>query len=167
MNPLLLMVISNVLNFVILVFLLWKFVIPRVGAMMVAKQQAIADSLDSADKHLADVQAELEIVRREMQQTETQIAQIHKEAEARGIAAAEKIKADTVIEIEQLRQRVERQIEQEFGNLRLRLRQDLINQVMLKAEDLIRQQLQTDKDLQTQLIEDFAFSLSDFKEYKS
>ncbi|PKL76071.1 MAG: hypothetical protein CVV27_12135 [Candidatus Melainabacteria bacterium HGW-Melainabacteria-1] len=165
MSPFLLMVISNILNFVLLLFLLNKFVVPKLGAMIVGKQEAIAHAIDEAEKNLADVEQELVVVRREMQQTETQIAEIHREAASRGIAAAEKLKSDTEVEIEQLRQRVERQIEQEFSNLRLRLRQDLIQQVMLKAEGLIR--TQTDTQLQTQLVENFAYSLKDFKEFKS
>ncbi|HEY9839943.1 MAG TPA: hypothetical protein V6D23_05795, partial [Candidatus Obscuribacterales bacterium] len=86
-------------------------------------------------------------------------------SKARGLAAAVKLKADTETEIEQLRQRVERQIEQEFVNLRVRLRQDLIAQVMLKAEAMIKSQ--TDSQLQTNLVENFAYSLKDFKEFKS
>lgn len=162
-----LMVVSNVLNFIILIAILWKLAIPRVSAMLSAKQEAIAQALDEADKHLTDVEAQLADVRREMQQAEAEIGKIRTEAEARGISAAEKIKADTQLEIEQLRQRVERQIQQEFANLSLRLRQDLIAQVMLKAEELIKAKLEADKNLQTQLVENFAYSLKGFKEYKS
>lgn len=162
-----LMVVSNVLNFIILIAILWKLAVPRVSAMLSAKQEAIAQALDEADKHLADVEAQLADVRREMQQAEAEIGKIRTEAEARGISAAEKIKADTQLEIEQLRQRVERQIQQEFANLSLRLRQDLIAQVMLKAEELIKAKLEADKNLQTQLVENFAYSLKGFKEYKS
>lgn len=165
MSPLLLMVISNVLNFVILIFLLWKFLFPRLGDMMKSKAEAISLSLDEADKNLADIQAELAEVRQEMARTEQQIAEIRTESQARGKAAAEKLLADTEAEIEQLRQRVERQIEQEFSNLRVRLRRDLISQVMLKAEELIRDR--ADIALQTQLVENFAYSLKDFKEFKS
>ncbi len=162
-----LMVVSNVLNFGILAAILWKFAIPRVSEMISAKQEAISQALDEADKHLTDVEAQLAEVRREMQQAEAEIGNIRKEAEARGIEAAAKIKADTQQEIEQLRQRVERQIQQEFSNLSLRLRQDLIAQVILKAEALLKGKLEADKNLQTQLIENFAFSLKGFKEYKS
>lgn len=165
MNPLLMLVLSNVLNFVILLFLLGKFLVPRLAGMMDSKQQAINASLDEADKNLADVQAELDEVKREMAKTEQQIAEIRAESQARGAAAAEKLKADTEIEIEQLRLRVERQIEQEFNNLRVRLRQDLITQVMVKAEELIREK--SDIKLQTELVENFAYSLKDFKEFKS
>lgn len=165
MNPLLLMVISNVLNFGILIFLLGKFVVPALRGMMVTKQQAIAGAIDEADKNLNDVQAELDELRQEMAKAEQQFSEIRAESQARGAAAAEKLKADTETEIEQLRQRVERQIEQEFSNLRVRLRQDLITQVMLKAEELVRSQ--TDNQLQTQLVENFAYSLKDFKEFKS
>lgn len=167
MSPMVLMVVSNVLNFVILAFLLGKFVLPRIVAMMNDRQKSIAATIDEAEKNLADIQLELDAVRKEMQQAEVQMAAIREEAAQRGVAAAEKIKTDTAQEVEQLRQRVERQIEQEFSNLRVRLRQDLISQVVLKAEALISEQAQSNKDLQAQLVENFAFSLQGFKEYKS
>lgn len=162
-----LMIISNVLNVLVLGFLLGKFALPKLKDMMVDKQKSIAATIEEADKNLADIQQELDKVRKEMQDAESQIAAIRQESVQRGIAAAEKIKADTVVEIEQLRQRVERQIEQEFSNLRVRLRQDLIAQVVLKAEELINTQAQDNKDLQAQLVENFAFSLQGFKEFKS
>lgn len=162
-----LMIISNVLNVLVLGFLLAKFALPKLKDMMVSKQQSIAAAIEETDKNLADIEQGLAAVRKEMQDAEAQIATIHEEAAQRGVAAAAKIKADTEIELEQLRQRVERQIEQEFSNLRVRLRQDLIAQVVLKAEELINAQAQDNKDLQAQMVEDFAYSLKGFKEFKS
>jgi len=165
MSPLLLMVISNLLNFGILAFLLWKFAIPKLSEFMDKKTADIAQSIDESEKHLNDMSAELGEVRAELANSQAEIDSIRSEAESRGIAAAEKIRQDTEQEIIQLKARVERQIEQEFANLRSRLRRDLVNQVMLKAESLIKEN--SDKLTQTRVIEAFAFRLGDYKENKS
>ncbi len=159
------LIIASVLNFGILVFLLFKFVVPKISEAMDKKQQGIIHSVEEAEKNLADINQELESHKRQMAVVEQEIASIRQEAEARGVAAASKIESDTVREIEALRVRMERQIEQEFHNLKLRLKADLVNQVMATAQEMAGQRL--DQKGHSSLVEDFAFSLKDFKEFKS
>lgn len=159
------LIIASVLNFGILVFLLFKFVVPKISEAMDKKQQGIIHSVEEAEKNLADINQELESHKRQMAVVEQEIASIRQEAEARGVAAASKIETDTVREIEALRVRMERQIEQEFHNLKLRLKADLVNQVMVTAQEMAGQRL--DQKGHSALVEDFAFSLKDFKEFKS
>ncbi len=159
------LIIASVLNFGILVFLLFKFVVPKISEAMDKKQQGIIHSVEEAEKNLADINQELESHKRQMAVVEQEIASIRQEAEARGVAAASKIETDTVREIEALRVRMERQIEQEFHNLKLRLKADLVNQVMATAQEMAGQRL--DQKGHSALVEDFAFSLKDFKEFKS
>lgn len=161
----LLQVLSVVLNFCLLAFLLGKFLVPRLSEFMDKKTLGINQSIDETEKNLADVTLELDLVRKEMQEAEQQLALISSEAEARGVAAAEKIKADTQNEIAQMKIRVDKQIEQEVHTLQLRLRQDLVQQIMKKAEELVTEE--ANKKVHTQLIEDFAYTLKDFKEYQS
>ena len=108
---------------------------------------------------------ELEAVRAQMRDAEPQIQAIRDEADARGKAAAEKIKAETATEISALRHRIDRQIEQEVNNLRLNLRQELVEQVMANAQNLIQQDL--NKIGHSELVEHFAYNLKGFKEYTS
>jgi len=159
------LIIASVLNFGILVFLLFKFVVPKISEAMDKKQQGIIHSVEEAEKNLADINQELESHKRQMAVVEQEIASIRQEAEARGVAAASEIETDTVREIEALRVRMERQIEQEFHNLKLRLKADLVNQVMATAQEMASQRL--DQKGHSALAEDFAFSLKDFKEFKS
>lgn len=159
------LIICSVLNFGILLFLLLKFVVPRIADAIEKKQQNIVRTLEEAEKSLADMNRELEVHTQKMAALEAEIAAICQEAENRGEAAVRKIQEDTVREVEALRQRVERQIEQEFHNLRLRLRRDLVNQVILTAHDLIRERL--DQQAHDRLVEGFAMQLKDFKEYRS
>jgi F-type H+-transporting ATPase subunit b len=165
MNPLLLMVISNLLNFGILAFLLWKFLVPRISEGMDNKQRNIVQTIEETEKNLADMSTELEAVRAQMRDAEPQIQAIRDEADARGKAAAEKIMAETVTEISALRHRVDRQIEQEVNNLRLNLRQELVDQVMANARNLLQQDL--NKIGHSELVEHFAHNLKGFKEYTS
>jgi len=165
MNPLLFQVISFTLNFLLLVFLLWKLLIPRISAFMDKKQQSIAHSLDETDKNLADVSRELEEVRQELKNSEQQITSLGEEAAKRAQAASQKIAADTEHEIQQLQEKIERQIQQEYHNLHLRLRQELVQQVILQAETLLTQN--TDAATQQDLIKNFAYTLENFKEYQS
>lgn len=76
-----------------------------------------------------------------------------------------KLKQILSARLEALRVRMERQIEQEFHNLKLRLKADLVNQVMATAQEMASQRL--DQKGHSALVEDFAFSLKDFKEFKS
>lgn len=165
MSPLLLMVISNLLNFGILAFLLWKFLVPRLSEGIGNKHLTIVQTIEETEKNLADMSAELEEVRAQIRDAEPQIQAIRDDAEARGKAAAEKMAADTAAEIAALRQRVDRQIEQEVSNLRLNLRQELVAQVMANAQSLIQEDL--NKIGHAELVEHFAYTLKDFKEYTS
>lgn len=165
MSPLLLMVISNLLNFGILAFLLWKLLVPRLSEGIGNKHKDIVQTIEETEKNLADMSAELDAVRAQIRDAAPQIQAIRDEAEARGQAAAEKMKADTTAEIAALRLRVDRQIEQEVNNLRLNLRQELVEQVMANAQNLIEQDL--NKLGHSELVEDFAYTLKGFKEYTS
>jgi F-type H+-transporting ATPase subunit b len=160
------LIICSVLNFSILLFLLLKFVVPRMSEAMAKKQQGIVQTVEEAEKTLADINRELSEHAVHMRKAEAEVVTIAQEAEARAEAAARKIQQDTVQEVEALRVRVERQIEQEFHNLKLRLRADLINQVVATAQDLAQKNL--DSKGHTSLIENFALvELKDFKEFKS
>jgi F-type H+-transporting ATPase subunit b len=165
MNGLLFQVLSFSLNFVLLLLLLWKLLVPRLSAMMDKRRENIHQTLDETEKSLADVSQELDAVRQELKQAEHNISSISDEAEARAKAASAKIKADTEHEIQQLRDKVERQIQQEFHNLHLSLRAELVQQVTVEAEAQMRKA--NDAAAQQQLIKNFAYSLEGFKEYKS
>ena len=119
-----LMIICSLLNFGILLFLLLKFVVPRISEAMDKKQQSIAQTVSEAEKTLADINRELSEHAAQMSKAEAEVVMIRQEAEARAGAAAHKIQQDTVQEIEALRVRIDRQIEQEG----------------LQAEDTIRGQ---------------------------
>lgn len=165
MSSLLLTVLSILLNFGILAFLLWKFLVPRISEGMDNKQRTIVQTIEETEKNLADMSAELEEVRAQMRDAEPQIQAIRDEAEARGKAASERMMAETMAEIASLRHRVDRQIEQEVNNLRLNLRQELVEQIMANAQNLVQQDL--NKIGHSELVEHFAYSLKGFKEYTS
>lgn len=163
--PVIKQIISQALNFTILAFLLWKFLVPKFAEGISKKTKDINQTLDETAKNLADISVELDSVRKELKEAEGEIDKIRVEAEQRGDAAAAKIKQDTENEIAALRSRVDRQIEQEFQNLQNRLRQDIVKDVMVQAEALVREK--SDAKLQNQLVTHFAHSLKDFKEYRS
>lgn len=165
MTHLQLMVLSNVLNVAVLGFLLWKLALPRISSGLDTKKTNIVQGIEEAEKNLADINLSLEQVRREIQAASGQISTIREEAEARSEAAVAKIKSDTEQEISHLQERVERQIAQEFSSLRVRVRQDLIAEIMSQAENMVRQR--TSEQQQAEVIENFAYSLKGFKEYRS
>ncbi|MGV3524480.1 MAG: hypothetical protein ACO1RX_09655 [Candidatus Sericytochromatia bacterium] len=165
MSPLQLMVLSNVLNVAVLAFLLWKFALPRISSGLENKKNTIVQSLDETEKNLADINTSLDQVRREIQAASGQIGTIREEAASRSETAVAKIKSDTEQEISHLQERVERQIAQEFSSLRVRVRQDLISEIMSQAENMVRQR--TSEQQQADVIENFAYSLKGFKEYRS
>lgn len=159
------LILSYIFNFLILAFIVFKFLVPAMKNMMVKKQQDIVLTMDETEKNLQDMSAELDEYRQKMAELESQISDIKKEAEARAQTAAEKITADTTEEIAQLRQRVERQIEQEFVNLKNRVRQEFVQEVVSSAQAQLKDSL--NKTSHANLVEQFAYSLKDFKEYKS
>lgn len=165
MTHLQLMVLSNVLNVAVLGFLLWKLALPRISSGLDTKKTNIVQGIEEAEKNLADINLSLDQVRREIQAASGQISTIREEAEARSEAAVAKIKSDTEQEISHLQERVERQIAQEFSSLRVRVRQDLISEIMSQAENMVRQR--TSEQQQAEVIENFAYSLKGFKEYRS
>ena len=158
-------ILSYVLNFCILAFLVMKFMVPAISKMMASKHEAIVQTLSETDKNLSDIHAQLDEYKQKMSSMEAEIANISKEAQERASKAAQKIKSDTVHEIEQLRQRVERQVAQEFANLKNEMRQEFVKKIVDTAQDEIQTQL--NKTSHAGLIEQFAYSLKDFKEYKS
>lgn len=146
------LLIAQVVNFLILLFVLWKFAYGPVLAMLEKRQKKIEKGLTDADeahKKLAESEEkQQEILRKARTEAKDIVEKAHDQAEkakseiaAESKAQAEKIIAGAKAEIEQEKQKTIAEIKAEIGGL-----------VALAAEKIIDEKLDASKD--KKLIED-------------
>ncbi len=145
-------IVAQFVNFGILLFILWKFVLPPVQKMLDERRQRIQESLETADRMQAqavnaerDVQAKIEEGRQESRRLVEAAQGIASriEAEARERATAE---------VEQLRARALADIQLERDNAVATLRREFADITVTAAEKVINQSL--DRTAHQRLIQD-------------
>lgn len=152
-------IVCTVLNFGILLFLLNKFLKPKVNEMLTNKQTNIAHSLAETEKRLAEVTAKLEEQKRKLQEVEQAIKQVRAASESTASNSVKKIQEDTEREMVQWRQRVDRQIDQELAALKNQLRREFAEKVFHKATQMAESDL--DNKTHDALIRQFATTLKE------
>ena len=161
MSHVVLLVIATLINFAILAFAIMKFVVPTFKTNLGKKRQNIIAVIEETEKSLADMSQELESQRTKLHKMDEEIAQIHVDAGNRATAAARKIQEDTQVEVEQLRKRIDGQMQQEVNNLKQNLRQEFVGQVLKTAEEMAIANLS--RATHANLVEQFALKLKEAK----
>ncbi len=133
--------IAQFVNFGILLFILWKFVLPPVQRMLDERRQRIQESLEAADRMRAQaidaerqVQAQLEEARQQSRQlvAEAQAVakRIEEEARARGQAEVELIRARALADIQLERDAAIAALRREFADITVAAAEKVINRAL-------------------------------------
>jgi F-type H+-transporting ATPase subunit b len=136
--------VAELVGFVILVFVLWKYVLPLVGNMVRKRQDEVQRQVDEAEeatRKLEDARARLDDA---VQRAEAEGARIRDDARADATRIREELKAQAEAEVERMLQRGREQLVADRDQAVRRLRTELGGASMELAERVIRTTLDDD-----------------------
>ena len=129
------------INFLIFLFILWKYVIPPVRSALRQRREKIALELDEAKR----AKEEAESLRREYKQKLAGLAAEQEKMRVQALEAAERERSRIVEEARQMAERVKNEAQQiaqrEIEEARRILRQDVANQAVQMATALVQSRL--------------------------
>src|SRR5829696_5610453 len=147
----------EIVTFVILLFLLYRYVYPPIRDQIQRRQSEIEQAIDEAQKTRAEARELLAEYRRQIEEARGEARQILDEARKQGEAARERAKREAREEGERIIQRAREEIERERDAALRELRREVADMVILTSERVIGHQL--DRDGHEQLISDALDSL--------
>lgn len=132
-----LVVLSQVLAFLVLFFIIWKFLFKRIGAAMDARTQEIQSTFDKIEKDKAEVE-------RLTQEYQGKLTNIEKEAYERiqkavqeGLQTKNEIVAQAQAQAQKTMEKARGEIEREKDKALLELRQEVVKLSLHAAERLV------------------------------
>ena len=130
--------VAELVGFVVLVFVLWKYVLPLVGNMVRKRQDEVQHQVDEAEeatRKLEDARGRLDNA---VQRAEAEGARIRDDARAEATRIREELKEQAEAEVERMLQRGREQLVADRDQAVRRLRADLGGASMELAERVIR-----------------------------
>ena len=146
--------IAELVGFVIILFVLWKYVLPLVAKMVKNRQEQVQRQVDEAEeatRKLQDAQGRFDNA---VQQAEVEAARIRDDARADATRIREELKAQAEAEVERMLQRGQEQLAAQRDQAVRGLRSELGGASMELAERVVRQSL-TDDDARTTSVDSF------------
>jgi F-type H+-transporting ATPase subunit b len=136
--------IAELVGFVVILFVLWKYVLPPVGGMVRKRQDEVQRQVDEAEeatRKLEDARARLDDA---VQRAEAEGARIRDDARAEATRIREELKEQAEAEVERMLQRGREQLVADRDHAVRRLRTELGGASMELAERVIRTTLDDD-----------------------
>ena len=134
--------IAELVGFVVMLFVLWKYVLPPVGTMVRKRQDEVQRQVDEAEeatRKLEDARGRLDNA---VQRAEAEGARIRDDARAEATRIREELKEQAEAEVERMLQRGREQLVADRDQAVRRLRADLGDASMELAERVIRTTLE-------------------------
>lgn len=151
-------IIWNLIDFLVLLFLLKTFLSKPVSNAIKGKQDKISNTLDDVEKRLNEVTQRLNGQSSQLQEMKKEMTDIEQKAKT----MAERLKEDIVksahVEAEKVREQIKRNMEQDINRARSDLKKEVTDKALVRAQEIVNQKL--DRATQLKLIEDFAMSLN-------
>jgi len=142
----------EIITFLILLFLLWRYVYPPIRDQIRRRQSEIDRAIDEAQKTRAEARELLAEYRRQIEEARGEARQILEEARKQGEAQRERTKREAREEGERIIQRAREEIVRERDNALRQVRGEVADMVILTSERIIGQEL--DRDGHERLISD-------------
>lgn len=136
--------IAELVGFVVMLFVLWKYVLPPVGNMVRKRQDEVQRQVDEAEeatRKLEDARGRLDNA---VQRADAEGARIRDDARADATRIREELKEQAEAEVERMLQRGREQLVADRDQAVRRLRADLGGASMELAERVIRTTLDDD-----------------------
>lgn len=146
--------IAELVGFVIILFVLWKYVLPVVANMVKNRQEQVQRQVDEAEeatRKLQDAQGRFDNA---IQQAEVEAARIRDDARADATRIREELKAQAEAEVDRMLQRGRDQLAAQRDQAVRGLRSEVGGASMELAERVVRQSL-TDDDARTASVDSF------------
>lgn len=137
--------VAELVGFVILVFVLWKYVLPLVGAMVRKRQDEIQIQVDEAEEATRKLEDARGRVDNAVQRAEAEGARVRDDARADATRIREELKAQAEAEVERMLQRGREQLVADRDQAVRTLRTELGGASMELAERVIRTTLDDDR----------------------
>lgn len=137
--------VAELVGFVILVFVLWKYVLPLVGAMVRKRQDEIQIQVDEAEEATRKLEDARGRVDNAVQRAEAEGARVRDDARADATRIREELKAQAEAEVERMLQRGREQLVADRDQAVRTLRTELGGASMELAERVVRTTLDDDR----------------------
>lgn len=151
-------IIWNLIDFLVLVFLLVKFLKAPVQKAIVDKQTSIASRLDDIESKLSSATDKLNSQNKQLEEIKEDLKKI--DAQAQNMAS--KLYDETVksahTEAERVKEQMKKAMDQELNRAKAELRKEFVDKALVKSQEIISQKL--DNKTQIGLIQGFAMSLT-------
>jgi F-type H+-transporting ATPase subunit b len=144
---------TQVVGFLLVVWLLGKYAWPQVLGFIDARRQRIAADLKQAAAERADAAQLRDELEKELRAIETRARARIQEAVAEGQRVASELKASTQRDVTDRLQRLSVELEQEREKAMVVLKEDVIGLAIGAAEKVVREKL--DEKSSRRLVEDF------------
>ncbi len=144
--------IAQFVNFGVLLFILWRFVLPPVQRMLDERRQRIQESLEAADRMRTQATDAERRVQEQLDEARRQGRQMVEDAQAIANRIKEEARTQAQADIEQMRVRAVADIELERQGAISALRREFADITVTAAERVINQSL--DRTAHQRLIQD-------------
>ena len=142
----------EIITFLILLFLLWRYVYPPIRDQILRRQSEIDRAIDEAQKTRAEARELLAEYRRQIEEARGEGRQILEEARKQAEAQRERAKREAREEGERITQRAREEIARERDAALREVRREVADMVILTTERVIGQEI--DRDGHERLISD-------------
>jgi F-type H+-transporting ATPase subunit delta len=146
--------IGQLVGFALIVFIVWRYVVPPVRTMMTKQQDAVRRQLDesaTAEKRLAEATQAHEKALRE---AEAEAKTVVEEARADAESISAQLRAQADIEVERVKVQGQQHIQLLRSQFIRQLRGDLGEQAVERAEELVREHV-SNSDAQSATVDRF------------
>jgi F-type H+-transporting ATPase subunit b len=142
----------EIITFLILLFLLWRYVYPPIRDQIRRRQSEIDRAIDEAQKTRSEARELLAEYRRQIEEARGEARRILDEARKQGEAQRERAKREAREEGERIIERAREEIGRERDAALREVRREVADMVILTSERIIGQEL--DRDGHERLISD-------------
>jgi ATP synthase F0 subunit b/ATP synthase F1 delta subunit len=146
--------LGQLVGFAIIVFIIWKYVVPPVRKMMVTRQDTVRKQLEDssvAQKRLAEAKQTHDTA---MRKAEEDAKRVVEEARADAKSISEQLHAQADVEVERVKIQGQQHIQLLRSQFIRQLRQDLGSEAVQRATELIREHV-SDSDAQSATVDRF------------
>jgi F-type H+-transporting ATPase subunit b len=152
-------ILAEVFAFLIILFVLYRYVVPPLKAMTEKRQQEIAQQVEDSQKAKERLEAAETAYREAVENAQNDAARIRDDARADAQRIADEMREKAEEEVERLRRRGEEQLESARSQVVRELRAELGGHSTELASRLVRQELQSDQ-AKKQSVDSFLDELS-------
>jgi F-type H+-transporting ATPase subunit b len=156
-------VISEVVAFLLILFVLWKWVLPPVSTALKERQDKVAKQVEEAEEAKRRLGAAEDRFDEALAEARNEAAKIRDNARADGERIRAELREQAHAEVERIRQRGEDQLDNQREQLVRQLRSELGGHAISLAEELIRREL-GDDDRKRSTVDEFLGKLDNMSD---